>query len=80
LRKFEGAQYVIPVPGIGDTRSLSSLLLKSMRQPASRSTYFSLKEFSMKLIRNLSCACMVLATALIPAFAQTVITSPTNGQ
>jgi hypothetical protein len=51
-----------------------------MRQPASRSTYFFLKEFSMKLIRNLSCACLALAPAVMPALAQTVITSPTNGQ
>lgn len=34
----------------------------------------------MKLIRNLSCACLALAPAVMPALAQTVITSPTNGQ
>jgi hypothetical protein len=51
-----------------------------MRKPGSSSTYFSLKEFSMKLIWNLSCACMTLATVVIPALAQTNITSPTNGQ
>lgn len=33
----------------------------------------------MKLIQNLSCVCLVLATAVAPALAQTVITSPTNG-
>jgi len=51
-----------------------------MYKPGSNSTYFSLKEFSMKLIRNLSCACVTLAIAMIPALAQTNITSPTNGQ
>ena len=34
----------------------------------------------MKSIRNLSCACMALAITVIPTLAQTVITSPTNGQ
>ena len=30
--------------------------------------------------RSLSCACMALAVAAIPALAQTTVTSPTNGQ
>ncbi len=34
----------------------------------------------MKLKRNLSRVCMVLATAMVPALAQTVITSPANGE
>ena len=34
----------------------------------------------MKLIRNLSCICLVLATAMIPALAQMVVNSPTNGE
>lgn len=34
----------------------------------------------MKLIRNLSCICLVLAAAMIPALAQTVVNSPTNGE
>lgn len=33
----------------------------------------------MKLIQNLSCVCLVLATAMTPGLAQTVVTSPTNG-
>jgi hypothetical protein len=51
-----------------------------MYKPGSNSTYFSLKELSMKLFRNISCACVTLAIAMIPALAQTNITSPTNGQ
>jgi hypothetical protein len=46
----------------------------------SDSTNISVKEFSMKLKRNLSRVCLVLATAMVPALAQTVITSPTNGE
>jgi hypothetical protein len=34
----------------------------------------------MMLIRSLSCACLALAAAAIPALAQTVVTTPTNGQ
>jgi hypothetical protein len=34
----------------------------------------------MKLTRKLSCAALALAAAAIPALAQTVVTSPTNGQ
>jgi hypothetical protein len=34
----------------------------------------------MMLIRNLSCVCLVLAAAMVPALAQTVINSPTNGE
>jgi hypothetical protein len=43
-------------------------------------TYFCQKEFSMKLTRNLFCVCLALFTAVIPALAQTMITSPTNGE
>lgn len=34
----------------------------------------------MKLIWSLSCALLALATAAVPALAQTVVTSPTNGE
>ena len=34
----------------------------------------------MKLTRNLSCVYLVLAAAMVPALAQTVVTSPTNGE
>ncbi|MGA2889656.1 MAG: hypothetical protein ABSE51_16530 [Terracidiphilus sp.] len=34
----------------------------------------------MNLIRTLSCACLALTIAAIPAFTQTIITSPRNGQ
>ena len=34
----------------------------------------------MKLIRNSSCVCLVLAAAMLPVLAQTVINSPTNGE
>ena len=34
----------------------------------------------MKLKRNLSCVCLVPATVMVPALAQTVINSPTNGE
>jgi hypothetical protein len=34
----------------------------------------------MKLTRKLSCAALALAAAVVPSYAQTVITSPTNGQ
>ncbi|MGO9434536.1 MAG: hypothetical protein ACLP00_09585 [Terracidiphilus sp.] len=34
----------------------------------------------MKLTRSFFCACLALATVTTPSFAQTVITSPTNGQ
>jgi len=34
----------------------------------------------MKLTRNLFCVCLALFTAVIPALAQTMITSPTNGE
>jgi hypothetical protein len=34
----------------------------------------------MKSIQNFGCACLTLAAAAMPALAQTVITSPTNGE
>lgn len=34
----------------------------------------------MKSIHTFSCACLALATALVPALAQTIITSPYNGE
>ncbi len=34
----------------------------------------------MSIFRNLSCACLALATASIPALAQTTISSPYNGE
>ncbi len=34
----------------------------------------------MRLFRNLSPLCLMLATAAVPAIAQTIVTSPTNGE